>query len=104
MQTPARSASIARASACLSPLPRSIGIWPMPLRIGASPRTFQRSDFARARIWRRLRAAIPTMIGSQWESWLPRISSGPLSGIASRPSTCSRPQAATGRLMVIATP
>ena len=76
----------------------------MPLRIGARPRTFQRSDLARARIWRRLRAAIPTMIGSQWLSWLPRISSGPLSGTASSPSTFSPPQAATGRFSVIATP
>ena len=75
----------------------------MPLRIGASPRTFQRSDLASARIWRRLTAAIPTMIGSQWLSWLPRTSSGPLSGSASRPSTCSRPHSATGRLRAIAT-
>ena len=34
--------------------PRSIGIWPIPLRIGPRPRTSQSSDLARARIWRRL--------------------------------------------------
>ena len=42
MQAPSRSASIARSSAPRSPLPRSIGIWPMPSRIGPSPRTSQR--------------------------------------------------------------
>ncbi len=80
MQEPRRSSSIARARAPASPASRSIGIWPMPLRTGARPRTFQRSDLARALIWRRRIAEIPTMIGSQWLSWLPTTSTGPLSG------------------------
>ena len=40
-----RSASIARDSARTSPAPRSIGIWPMPLRTGARPRTSHSGRF-----------------------------------------------------------
>lgn len=49
IHAPARSSSTARSMACESPLPRSIGICPMPLRIGASGLTFHREDFASAR-------------------------------------------------------
>ena len=104
MQAPARSVSIAFASAPASPAPRSIGIWPIPLRIGPSPRTSQSVDLASARICRRRRAATPTITGSQWLSWLPTTSSGPLSGSDSSPSTSSLPQRATGRLRAMATP
>ena len=100
--SPAARASIAACIACVSPTPRSIGIWPMPRRIGASGLIFQSSALARARICRRRTAATPTITGSQWLSWLPMISSGPLSGTLSRPSTRSRPHQATGRLIAIA--
>ena len=91
MQAPARSASIALSSAPVSPLPRSIGIWPMPLRIGASGLMSHSVDFASARIWRCPRAATPIATGSIWLSWLPAISTGPERGSASRPSTSIRP-------------
>ena len=50
------------------------------------------------------RAAIPTISGSQWLSWLPTTSNGPLSGSESSPSTRSLPHQATGRLSAIAKP
>ena len=101
-QEPSRSASIALASACASPAPRTIGIWPMPFSTGASPLTSQSCDFASARIIRRFRAANPIITGSQWLSWLPTTRSGPLSGNVSTPLTSSRPQRATGTFTAIA--
>ncbi len=68
------------------------------------PRTSQSVDFARARIWRRWRAATPTATGSMLESWLPAISTGPERGSASSPSTSIRPHhAAKGAQAAIAT-
>ncbi len=84
-QEPSRSAATALASACASPAPRTIGIWPMPSRTGARPLTSQSVDLASARIIRRLRAENPIITGSQWLSWLPTRSSGPLAGSVSTP-------------------
>ena len=104
MQAPSRSASIARSSAPRSPVPRSIGIWPMPSRIGPSPRTSQSDDFASARTWRWWRAATPTATGSMLESWFPATRTGPDRGSASSPSTSIRPHhAANGAQAAIAT-
>ena len=47
-----------------SPLPRSMGIWPMPSRIGTSG-PFHSVDLASARICRRRREATPMATGSQ---------------------------------------
>ena len=63
MHVPSRSRSIAVAIAAASPLPRWIGIWPIPSRIQPSG-PFQSVDFASAWIWR-CGAATATAIGSQ---------------------------------------
>ena len=91
MQAPARSDSTARSSAWASPAPRSIGIWPIAVSIGPSGLTFHRLDFARARIWRCLRAATPTASGSMLLSWLPATSTGPERGSCSRPCDLQPP-------------
>ena len=65
MHRPDRSPSIARSSARASPLPRSMGIWPIPSSTSASGLLFHSDDFASAWIWRTGRAAIPMAIGSQ---------------------------------------
>ena len=54
-----------------------------------------RLAFASARIWRRLRPAMPIATGSQWESWFPTISDGPEVGRSSAPSTSIRPHQRT---------
>ncbi len=78
-----------------------IGICPIPSSTLFRPLTSQRVDLASARIIRRLRAATPIITGSQWLSWLPIRSSGPLSGNVSTPLTSRRPHAATGRFTAI---
>ena len=72
--------SIARSSAPASPVPRTIGIWPMPSSTLLRPLTFHSEDFDSARIWRRLIAAMPITTGSQYESWLPTIEQRALGG------------------------
>ena len=62
---PLRSSSIARSSAPLSPDPRSIGIWPIPVRTEPSTLFFHIEDFANALICRRGMAAIPVATVSQ---------------------------------------
>src|SRR3954468_21619156 len=74
----------------------------MPLRIGERPRTSQSSALARALIWRRRIAEMPTITGSQWLSWLPTTNAGPLSGSISSPPARRRRQSATGLQTAIA--
>ncbi len=74
----------------------------MPFRTGPRSGFFHSSDFARARIWRRLTPAMPMITGSIWESWFPMMRSGPERGIASVPLTFIRPHQASGRQIAIA--
>jgi hypothetical protein len=60
-----RSSSIARSSAPLSPDPRWIGIWPIPVRTTPSNLFFHIEDFAKALTCRRGIAAIPVATVSQ---------------------------------------
>jgi hypothetical protein len=104
MQEPARSSEVARSRAPTSPMPRPMGICPIPSRTFASSAFFHSDDFASAWIWRRSTAAIPITTGSHHESWLPASSVGPERGRCSRPVTSRRPHPrTTGEAAVITT-
>ena len=103
-QAPARSSKVARSRAATSPVPRPMGICPIPSRTFASSAFFHSDDFASAWIWRRSTAAIPITTGSHHESWLPASSVGPERGNCSRPETSRRPHPrTTGEATVITT-
>ena len=95
MQEPARSSEAARSRAPASPMPRPIGICPIPSRTFASSAFFHSVDFASAWTWRRSTAAIPITTGSHHESWLPASRVGPERGRCSRPDTSRRPHPRT---------
>jgi hypothetical protein len=65
MQAPPCNSVIARFSAPTSPVPRSIGICPIPSSTLPNKRFLHSEDFVSAWIWRRCMAAVPIAIGSQ---------------------------------------